>query len=437
MQVLQESVGYFMRFAIKTFGCKVNQYESIGIATAMRKAGFTEVYDEKTAEIVIINSCSVTGASDKKACREIEHIRKINESSVIVLTGCFPQAFPNEAEKTGADIVTGNSKKEKIPDLVEDYLYKREKKLEVSELPKIYEGIELERKGEKTRAFIKIEDGCDRFCSYCIIPYARGRVRSRSLDSICEEVMGCVENGQKEIVLVGINLSCYGKDTGKNLADAVEAVCGIEGVERVRLSSLEPELLDEGMIKRLSEQPKLCPHFHLSLQSGSDGTLKRMNRRYTAEEYYEIVCNLRKYFRNPAVTTDMMVGFAGETEEEFTESCNFAEKVGFSKIHVFSYSIREGTAASKRTDHISEQVKNERYKILSAIDERLHKEFLASQTGTIQSILVEKPKSEDYANGLTANYTPVRVYGSKAKRHSIINVRIIGSENGYCIGEEI
>lgn len=426
-----------MRFAIKTFGCKVNQYESIGISTAMRKADFTETADEKTADIVIINSCSVTGASDKKACHEIEHIRKINPSSVIVLAGCFPQAFPDEAKKTGADIITGNSGKDKIPVLVKEHLIKREKTSEIPELPKIYESFALERQGEKTRAFIKIEDGCDRFCSYCIIPYARGRVRSRSLAEISEEVKDCVKNGHKEIVLVGINLSCYGKDTGKTLADAVETVCGIEGVERVRLSSLEPELLDEKMIKRLSEQSKLCPHFHLSLQSGSDATLKRMNRRYTAEEYYEIVRNLRKYFENPAITTDMMVGFAGETEDEFKESCRFAEKVGFSKIHVFSYSVREGTVASKRTDHIPEQVKNERYKILSAIDERLHSDFLTLQVGTVQEILIEKPKSEEYANGLTKNYTPVRAYGSKAKRHDIIRVKIIGAENGYCIGVEV
>ena len=236
---------------------------------------------------------------------------------------------------------------------------------------------------------------------------------------------------------MGINLSCYGKDTGKNLADAVEAVCGVEGVERVRLSSLEPELLDEEMIERLSKQAKLCPHFHLSLQSGSDETLKRMNRRYTSDEYYGIVENLRKHFPNAAITTDMMVGFAGETEEEFKESCAFAERVGFSKIHVFSYSIREGTAAAKRTDHIPEPVKNVRYKILSELDKRMHYDFLMSQKGTVQEVLIEKRKSPDYVNGYTKNYTPVRIYGSKAERHSIIKVKITGVEDGCCIADEI
>ncbi len=426
-----------MQFTVKTFGCKVNQYESIGISTAMRKAGFEEAVDEKKADIFIINSCSVTGASDKKACREIARIRKLTPLGIIVLTGCFPQAFPKEAEKTGADIVTGNTEKAKIPLLVKKYTESILFEYNMPPLPVKYENIFLERQGEKTRAFIKIEDGCNRFCSYCIIPYARGRVRSRSLESIVAEVSDCAEQGQKEIVLVGINLSCYGQDTGKNLADAVEAVCGIEGVERVRLSSLEPELMDNDMIRRLSAQKKLCPHFHLSLQSGCNATLKRMNRHYTAEEYYGIVCRLREKFPSAAITTDIMVGFAGETDAEFEESLAFAEKVGFAKIHAFSYSIREGTAAAKRTDHVSEQVKAERYRRLSQLDERLHSAFLASQVGTVQEILIEKRKSPDYMSGLTPNYTPVRIYGSTAKRHDIVKVKITEASDGYCIGEEI
>lgn len=426
-----------MRFTIKTFGCKVNQYESIGIATAMRKAGFEETADEKKADIFIINSCSVTGASDKKACHEIVRVRKLNPLGIIVLTGCFPQAFPEEAEKAGADIVTGNTGKEKIPLLINNYIKNKAKNTEILPFPQIYEGIELERQGEKTRAFIKIEDGCNRFCSYCIIPYARGRVRSRSLESIVSEVSDCAYRGQKEIVLVGINLSCYGQGTGKNLADAVDAVCKVEGVERVRLSSLEPELLDDDMIRRLSAQKKLCPHFHLSLQSGSNATLKRMNRHYTAEEYYGIVCRLREKFPDAAITTDIMVGFAGETYEEFEESLAFAEKVGFAKIHAFSYSIREGTAAAKRTDHIPEQVKAERYRRLSELDARLHSAFLAAQVGTVQEILIEKRKSPDYMSGLTPNYTPVRIYGSTAQRHDIVKVKITEAKDGYCTGEEI
>ena len=426
-----------MLFTIKTFGCKVNQYESIGISTAMRRAGFCETADEKTAEIVIINSCSVTSASDKKACHEIARIKKANPSAVVLLMGCFPQAFPEEAENSGADIIMGNRSKENAPRLIEKYLLNKNRMAQIAEMPAVYEGMELCRQGEKTRAFIKIEDGCNRFCSYCIIPYARGRVRSRSIENIVSEVKTCAAAGQREIVLVGINLSCYGQDTGKNLADAVEAVSAVDGVERVRLSSLEPELLDEKMLDRLSSLKKLCPHFHLSLQSGSNETLKRMNRRYTAEEYYEIVRNIRSRFPNAAVTTDIMVGFAGETDEEFAETCRFAEKVGFAKIHVFSYSVREGTAAAKRTDHIPEALKNSRYKILSDIDSRLHTDFLKSQTDTVQEILIEKRKSPDYVNGYTPNYTPVRIYGADIPRHSIVKVRITGAENGYCVGRLI
>ena len=426
-----------MFFNIKTFGCKVNQYESIGISTAMRNCGFEETADEKAADIIIINSCSVTGTSDKKACHEIGRIKKLNPEAIILLSGCFPQAFPEEAENSDADIVTGSASKSSIPRIIEKYLTDRKKTVEIAPMPTAYEGMELCRQGEKTRAFIKIEDGCNRFCSYCIIPYARGRVRSRSLDDIVAEVGECAAAGQKEIVLVGINLSCYGQDTGKSLADAVEAVCTVNEVERVRLSSLEPELLDEEMLERLSAQKKLCPHFHLSLQSGSNATLKRMNRHYTADEYYEIVSDIRRRFPNAAITTDIMVGFAGETEEEFLETCRFAEKVGFAKIHVFSYSVREGTAAAKRTDHIPENVKNERYKILSDIDSRLHGAFLASQVGTVQEILIEKRKSSDYVNGYTPNYTPVRIYGADIPRHSIVRVKITGAENGYCVGEEM
>jgi len=426
-----------MRYAIKTFGCKVNQYESIGISTAFRNAGFTESADEKTAQVVVINSCSVTGESDRKACHEISRIKKLNPNAVVVLAGCFPQAFPNEAEASGADIIVGNSGKDELPEMVKKYMAEKRLTISIPRLPEIYEEIGLERCGEKTRAFIKIEDGCDRFCSYCIIPYARGRVRSRNIDAIVNEVRSCALSGQKEIVLVGINLSCFGKGTEKNLADAVEAVCGVEGVERVRLSSLEPELLDDAMIERLSKQTKLCPHFHLSLQSGADDTLKRMNRRYSADEYYAIVENIRQHFPNAAITTDMMVGFAGETDEEFEQSYKFAEKVGFSKIHVFSYSIREGTAAAKRTDHISEQVKNERYKRLSRLDKQLHSDFLTSQIGTTSEILIEKRKSPDYVNGYTKNYTPVRIYGSDAKRHDIIKVKITSVGIDHCIGEEI
>lgn len=425
-----------MRYAILTFGCKVNQYESNAISNDMTAEGFIKTELPEEADVVIINSCTVTETGSKKVCHEIRRLKGRNSDVIIVLTGCFSQAFPEEAMKSGADIICGTADRRKIPLYIKNYSNSMPENL-VTDTPEAYEEVNFSNTTGKTRAFIKIEDGCDRFCSYCIIPYARGRVRSRSLDSIKAEVEACVRDGHKEIVLVGINLSCYGKDTGLTLADAVEAVAGFEGIERVRLSSLEPELLDVTMINRLSSVKKLCPHFHLSLQSGSDGTLKRMNRHYTTDEYYEIVCNLRKAFENPAITTDIMVGFPGETEEEFRESLAFAEKVGFGKIHVFTYSVRKGTAAEKRTDHIPEAVKQQRYKEMTELDKKLHSRFLNSQIGTIQPVLVQKRTSPDYASGLTPNYTSVRIYGSKAKKHDIINVRIIGVEGEYCLGEEI
>ncbi len=425
-----------MRFAVLTFGCKVNQYESNAIVNNMLNEGYEEAVSADEADIVIINSCTVTENSSKKVCYEIRRLKNRNSDVLIVLTGCYSQAFPEEAVKSGADIICGTSERGKIPALIKNRSNSLPENC-VSDTSAVYEELDFSKTTGKTRAFIKIEDGCDRFCSYCIIPYARGRVRSRGLDSIREEVSACVRDGHKEIVLVGINLSCYGKDIGLCLADAVEAVGAFNEIERIRLSSLEPELLDEEMIKRLSLCEKLCPHFHLSLQSGSDGTLRRMNRHYTAEEYYGIVCNLRKYFDNCSITTDIMVGFAGETEEEFSESLAFAEKVGFSKIHVFTYSVRKGTAAEKRTDHIPEALKQERYKKMTELDKRLNREFLRSQVDTVQDVLVQKRTSPDFVNGLTPNYTNVRIYGSTAEKHDIIKVKLIDFGEGYCTGEEI
>ena len=424
-----------MRFVIQTFGCKVNQYESIGISNAMTAAGFTETEDISSADVVIINSCTVTENSSKKACHAVRAAKAANPNGLVVLSGCFPQAFPDKARESGADIIAGTAERNNLPGLITAFFEGRTSS-PLPQLPRSYEELDFCRTTGKTRAFIKIEDGCDRFCSYCIIPYARGHVRSRSLESIKEEAAACVRDGHKEIVLVGINLSCYGKDTGKSLADAVEAVASFPEILRVRLSSLEPELLDEEMCRRLASCKKLCPHFHLSLQSGCDETLKRMNRHYTSEEYFEIVSRLRRYFPDCAVTTDIMVGFAGETEEEFQQSLAFAERVGFSKIHVFTYSVREGTAAAKRTDHIPESVKADRYKRMSELDRRLNREFLEKQVGKTADIIVQKRTSPDFAAGLTPNYTMLHIPGSNAQKQDVIKVRITAACEGFCIGEE-
>ena len=425
-----------MKYAILTFGCKVNQYESSAINSAMIAAGYEPCAENDSPDIVIVNSCTVTENSDKKARHAIRAAKKQNPDVIAVLTGCYPQAFPNEAKKSDADIIAGNMNKTNIPKLITDYLKCGTACADMG-LPRKYEDIPFSYAADKTRAFIKIEDGCDRFCSYCIIPYARGRVRSRKLCSIEREARSCAENGHKEIVLVGINLTCYGTDIGLDLADAVKAAAIPDGIKRVRLSSLEPEMLDDKLTARLAECKKLCPHFHLSLQSGCDTTLRRMNRHYDTAEYLAIIGRLRESFPDCAITTDIMVGFAGETDDEFAESLSFAEKAGFARIHVFTYSVRPGTAAAKRNDFVPESVKAERYAKMSALAEKVHAGFLQSQVGKCTEILVQKRTSPDYAEGLTPNYAPVHVYGSNAQRHDIISVRITGARDGYCTGEEI
>ncbi len=428
-----------MEYAIQTFGCKVNQYESAVISEGMIKKGFTKAEDIRKADIVIINSCSVTEQSDKKACQLIRKLKNGNPDCIIALCGCFPQAFKSEAEKSGAYIITGTEDKDKLPDIIYNYVQSSQKDVlsGVSELTDhlCFNDMPLSDMG-KTRAFIKIEDGCDRYCAYCIIPYARGKVRSRSIEDIIKETEFQVKCGHKEMVAVGINLSLYGSDIGLRLADAIHAICSVDSVERVRLSSLEPELITEEDIIRLSNEPKLCPHFHLALQSGCEATLKRMNRHYTPDEYYKIVENLRRYFPGCSVTTDIMVGFAGETDEEFEESIAFCEKVGFAAMHVFTYSVRSGTEAAERSDFVSPDVAAVRYKKMSELAARMKTEYFKNTVGKIKQVLIQKRESESYANGLTPEYVPVRIYNCDAKKHDILTIKVTSAQkNEFCVGE--
>ena len=429
-----------MEYAVQTFGCKVNQYESAVISKGMGEKGFIKVDNPKKADIVIINSCSVTEQSDKKACQMVRKLKNSNPACVIALCGCFPQVFRENAENSGADIIIGTENKDRLPDIIYNYIQKAQKDV-FSDIPPLtdklcFNDMPLSDMG-KTRAFIKIEDGCDRFCSYCIIPYARGKVRSRAIEDIINETSFQVSCGHKEIVLVGINLSLYGSDIGLRLADAVHAVCSVEGVERVRLSSLEPELITETDIERLSREAKLCPHFHLALQSGCEATLKRMNRHYTPDEYYRIVENLRRYFPGCSITTDIMVGFAGETENEFEESLAFCKKVGFAAMHVFTYSVRSGTAAAERDDFISPDTAAVRYKRMSELAARMKAEYFAATVGRTRPVLIQKRECGEYANGLTPEYVPVRIYNCDAKKHDILTIKVTSAQkNEFCVGEE-
>lgn len=425
-------------FYIHTLGCKVNQYESGALSALMCAAGFTPSLLATAADIHIINSCTVTETSDKKTQKLVRQLKK--SGNIVVLTGCFPQAFPDIAQLSGADIVAGAADRSKIPVLLANFLASHHNICTVSPHSSNYEELPHDNSADKTRAYIKIEDGCDRFCSYCIIPTARGRVRSRALDSIVDEATFMANAGHKELVLVGINLSCYGKDIGLQLADVVEALQAIPDVYRIRLSSLEPELLTPQHIARLQSCDKLCPHFHLSLQSGCDNTLRAMNRHYTAAEYQQIVDNLRSTFENCAITTDIMVGFAGETDDDFADSLLFAQQIGFAKIHVFTYSIRKGTAAALRTDHVADTIKAQRYQLMLAAANSLHSAFLASQIGTKHNVLIEKQTSPDFVNGFTENYTPVRIFGSTSilpKRHDIVPIVITAANADFCTATQL
>lgn len=425
-----------MTFSVFTLGCKVNSCESAAIIDSMLSAGFEKVQPMQPADVCVINSCAVTGMSVKKARQLISRCKKDNPDCVVVLCGCFPQSYPDEAGATSVDIIIGNGEKADIPRLVERYLAERERYCCVKPLSREFDEASSGTDLDRTRAFIKIEDGCDRFCTYCIIPTARGRVRSRSLQSIAEQARLAAESGHKEVVLTGINLSCYGEDIGATLGDAVKAA-DVEGIERIRLGSLEPEMMTDAEIAKFLETKKLCPHFHLSLQSGSDKVLKLMKRRYDTALYEEVCQKLREKFPNCSITTDIMVGFVGETDEDFRDSMELAEKIGFAKVHVFPYSIRRGTVAAMRKDHVLPHIKTARAKQMTELSVKLEREYLAQNIGREYTVLIEKPQSDGYSNGFTESYIPVRIYGKQIERHSLVRVRITEAEADYCTAELI
>lgn len=428
-----------MNFNIITLGCKVNQYESQAMREDLLRNGFELAKPDSPADITVVNSCTVTAVSDAKNRKLINKIRRENPDTIIVLTGCMPQAFPEKQENfENCDIVLGNAKRAELIPAIYKYIDTHMKNIFITEHPaknEKFEDLSISSLGEHTRAFVKIEDGCNRFCSYCIIPYARGRVRSKSLESLKAEVQRIANNGYKEVVLVGINLSAYGQDEGFNLADAVDCVCAQEGIERVRLGSVEPEQMDEPMIKRLAAQPKFCPQFHLSLQSGCDSTLKSMNRHYDTADYSKIVSDIRKTFDNSSITTDVMVGFAGETEEDFKSSMDFVRQTGFAKVHVFPYSRRKGTAADKAPNHVAPNIKEERAKRMGELVAKSRAEFLNTQTGRAEEVLIERLR-HGCLEGYTKNYTPVHIFSDNDNLcGQIVNVKITKAEDDFCVGE--
>lgn len=428
-----------MNFNIVTLGCKVNQYESQAMREDLICNGYELSTDKDKADITIINSCTVTSVSDAKNRKIINRIRRTNPNGIIILTGCMPQAFPDEKDNfKECDIVLGNAKRKELIPAIERYLTEHHSFVSISQhLQKgeKFEDLSVSSLGEHTRAFIKIEDGCNRFCSYCIIPYARGRVRSKALDKLKQEIKKVALNGYKEVVLVGINLSAYGLNEDFDLADAVECACSVEGIERVRLGSIEPEQMDDELIKRLAAQEKFCPQFHLSLQSGCDKTLRDMNRHYDTAEYANIVSKLRSAFDNSSMTTDVMVGFAGESEDNFKSSMNFVDSIGFAKVHVFPYSVRKGTKAEAFDNQVSPNEKERRAHIMSELVRKSREKFLSSQVGLTEEVLIERYR-HGYLEGYTKNYTPVHIYNDDTNLCSLIkSVKITKAADDFCIGE--
>lgn len=425
-----------MKVFFHTLGCKVNQYETQEMREQLTKNGYEITEDENVADIFIINSCTVTSESDRKTRQCVRHYKKKYPESTVVLTGCMPQSFPEMAEKLiEADIVLGNKNNKYLVSSLNEFFVNSCRTLNMEQHqsgePLVSSGIS--RFEERTRAILKIEDGCDRFCSYCIIPKARGRVRWKPIEDIKTEVKALTDNGYREIVLVGINLSAYGKGTELNLADAVFTVSENEKVERIRLGSLEPDHITDGLIEKLAKCEKLCPQFHISLQSGCDKILKKMNRHYTSDEYYSLCQKLRKEFKDCTLTTDIMVGFPHETDEDFEITKAFAKKVGFEKIHIFPYSRRSGTVADRMDGQIEKSVKAQRVNALSQVAEEIRNNFLKAQIGKELSVLIEEKQKNDVYFGYTPNYTPVKV--SQGVVGEIQKIKITNVQDDFCIGE--
>lgn len=429
-----------MKAAFYTLGCKVNQYESEYMSEVLKNAGFTIVSPNEDADYYIVNSCTVTATADQKTRQNVRKFKRKHPNSVIILTGCMPQAFPESAEElVEADIVLSNKNNDDILDLINKYSTDKNRiiKIEKHHSGDEFQSCKINDFNERIRAFVKIEDGCDRFCSYCIIPMSRGRVRSKNPDDLRNEVETLGNHGIKEIVLVGINLSSYGKGKDFNIVDAVKICADNKNICRVRLGSLEPDHITDAVIDGLSKIEKFCPQFHISLQSGCDKTLKNMNRHYTAEEYKALCQKLRTTFDDATITTDVMVGFTDESEEDFNESLEFVKDIEFEKVHVFPYSQREGTVASRRGDNIPKSTKECRASIMIEAAKGSRLKYFDSLIGSEQTVLFESIEGNNIYQGYTRNYVPVRYRSDKNIIGQEIKVTIesVDTNNDICIAK--
>ena len=420
------------KVALHNLGCKVNAYETEAMQEMLEHAGYEIVPFQEGADIYVINTCTVTNIADRKSRQMLHRARKMNPDAVVVAAGCYVQA---QAEKQVIDpcidIVLGNNKKQDLLTALQAYEEAHGDLREVIDInhTKEYENLHLTKQGEHTRAYIKVQDGCNQFCSYCIIPYARGRVRSRAKEDVVAEVTDLAKNGYQEVVLTGIHLSSYGIDfeNEDNLLSLIRAVHEIEGIKRIRLGSLEPRIITEEFVQAIAALPKMCPHFHLSLQSGCNETLKRMNRRYTSEEFYEKCEILRKYFEKPALTTDVIVGFPQETEEEFETTYEFLKKICFYETHIFKYSKREGTKAAVMQGQIPEQIKAKRSARLIELGEKNRRAYEESFRGKTVEVLVEEKSDvngKEMWTGHTKEYMKIALESEKNLQNCILNVQI-------------
>ena len=438
---LDKYLGEIMKkVAFYTLGCKVNQYETEAISEIFKKNGYEIVDFEDFADIYIINTCTVTNLSDRKSRQMIRRAKKNNKDSIIVAVGCYAQVSPDEVLSIPeVNLVIGTKDKGKIIEKI-NFIEKGMNKVNLVEdimKTREFEELGVEVYKERTRAYIKIQEGCNQFCSYCIIPYARGPIRSRSVEYILDEVNRLALNGYKEIVLTGIHIASYGKDIkNTSLLDIIKKVHEIEGVERIRLGSIEPTTITHEFVNEISKLEKVCPHFHISLQSGCDSTLKRMNRKYTTDEYRSAVNLLRNSIKDVAVTTDVMVGFPGETDMEFNETVKFLEEINFAAMHVFKYSQRKGTPAAEFKDQVSPQKKEERSNILLELSAKMTKEFNKKFEGRIVEVLFEQDvKDKDgVIEGLTPNYIKVLCEGESHLNGQILKVKVLEAVEDYVKG---
>jgi threonylcarbamoyladenosine tRNA methylthiotransferase MtaB len=432
-----------MKVAFATLGCRVNQYESEAMMEKFLKESYEIVDFNEFADVYVINTCTVTNMGDKKSRQMISRARRNNGEAVIAVVGCYSQIAPEEVGSIeGVDVVLGTRNKGEIVYWVNRARGEREKVIEVDDVLRnnVFEDLEIEKYQDKTRAFLKIQDGCNRFCSYCLIPYARGAVCSKGPDKVMEEVKELAKNGFKEIILSGIHIASYGSDLDINitLVDILEKVDKIDGIERVRIGSIDPTFFTEGVIERIVKLNKLCPHFHLSLQSGCDETLKRMNRRYNTEDYRNIVNELRRRIQDVSITTDIIVGFPGETEEEFAKTYDFLEELKLSKMHIFKYSPRKGTKAAAMKDDVNGIVKEERSSRLIELNSNNEKDFMGKFIGRDMKVLYEQRSTleDDSYEGYTPNYIKIVAKSSQSiKDGSIWDTKLTGIGNEYIYGE--